>query len=315
MRSLPAFLFLFLSFFCVPLFSADWTNSFLTEKMSIRDYRVVCYRSSGKRERLITREIVTDKGKRYYYFIDTGTLRYGLTDALDRTNSAQGLEQTTLGKVFLLQQKRARPYGSSYESFSKESNKNIVLTTDLCPTPNDFDRQFYSNLQSISTNYAVKIPVVVFISGGWVKNHSNQLTYIKKSGLDVIAGNHTYHHDILTNRESLKRFTGELTNTEVILLENGVLPSYLFRYPGLVYHKEYMKELGTLSLVSVNANVWMGTKAKNWGILLVHSNGCASSEVRIFSKFLKNNLKDILKKKLDFRDIYSYFNESCSKAN
>lgn len=296
-----------LLFFSFPLFAKDWTNTVLTEKLDIRSYRVVRYLSSGKSGRLITREIETSDGKKLYYFIDTGTLRYGLTDNPEKTGPATNLANTELGNVFQRQLAKLRPYGTFNESFKPESNKNIVLTTDLCPTPNDFDRQFYSDLQSLAADHKTSIPLVVFISGDWARNHPEQLGKIKSSGLNLIAGNHTFRHHILTNAQNIAVFTAELTNTEATLLANGVLPSYFFRFPGLIYHPAYMRTLDKLSIVAVSANVWMGTKAKNWGILLVHSNGCASSEVRIFAKFLKNNRNDILRKKLDFRDIYSYF--------
>jgi peptidoglycan/xylan/chitin deacetylase (PgdA/CDA1 family) len=301
------------------LHAADKDPSILSEKIRVKSYRVVRYTvtsADGRQQRLVTREIGTDQGD-LFYFIDTATLRFGLADKLEGKKTEGGpAPDSFLGKVIAAQRSSGRPYGTAGEFHSGTSNKNIVLTTDLCPTGNDYDSQFYSNLVSLRKDRLMSVPLVIFFSGRWVKNHSSQLASIKGAGLDFIAGNHTYSHKILDGRNTdAGNFTAELTNTETVLLENGILPSFFFRYPGLVYNKTAMDVLDKLSMTAVNANVWMGTKARNWGILLVHSNGCASSEVRVFATYTARNLKRLKTGELRFHSMDDYLRETLSLTN
>lgn len=299
------------------LFATDWTNTVLTEKISVKSYKVVSYTlasADGKQRRLVTREMDTDRGKRFY-FIDLDTLQCGLTDRADgKKTGGKPDSRSFYGRIMEKQERDSRPYGSAGEFHAGPSNRYIVLTSDLCPTPKNFDSQFYSNLVSMKNDRRLPLPLVIFISGGWVMRHPAQLEAVKKSGIDFIAGNHTYDHQIL-NRKNTNNdaFTAELTNTETVMLEHGILPSQFFRYPGLVYNQERMKILDRFSMIAVNANVWMGTKLRNWGILLVHSNGCASSEVRVFASFLAKNLKRIRQGDMRFYSIYDYFREILSE--
>ncbi len=99
------------------------------------------------------------------------------------------------------------------------------------------------------------------------------------------------------------------------MLENGILPSYFFRFPGLKEKDEHINTLSRLNMIAIDANQWMGKSVKNWGILIVHSNGVVNSEVRAFSRFLQKKEQNFKIKRFAFRDIYSYFRHYFDDAN
>jgi peptidoglycan/xylan/chitin deacetylase (PgdA/CDA1 family) len=295
--ALIAFLFLFIYsvFFALPL-----TNTFFPEGLEITSYKIL---NDYYGRLLITREIKTKENGDWYYYIDVDTLHSGLIETSRIKNKTNIRPKSPLSEILAFQKERLTPYGNFSEKHSAASPKNIVLTSDLCPTSKEYDRLFYESIAEHQTN----ISLLVFFSGRWIARHPQYLKEIKEKGLALVAGNHTDHHIILTNRITKEDFISEITNTEKIMLENGILPSCFFRFPALVYKKEYMEALDQLNLIAVNANAWMGTKAKNWSVLLVHSNGCASSEVRVFKKFLDRAFEEKNQPDFVFQDIFAYF--------
>lgn len=282
------------------LSAEEWNRTILPFPVNPAHYKIVHYYSQEQPFLLIIREITLSNGSNFFLAINTTTLSSVLLKGpvLKSSNSiySNALFLTLLHK----ETNSCKAFGTLPDSQPADSKLNVILTTDLCPTKNKYDALFYQCLQELNTNKALNSPFIIFFTGRWLATHYSDLDAIKKSGLSFIAGNHTYHHTIITNTYSPALLTAEITNTEVVMLANSLLPSCFFRFPGLKYRPAHVKELSKIGLIAIDANAWMGTKVPDWSFLLVHSNGTVSSEVRMFARWLK-------KKNIVFQDIPAYF--------
>ncbi|MGC8764929.1 MAG: polysaccharide deacetylase family protein [Brevinematia bacterium] len=186
-------------------------------------------------------------------------------------------------------------FGETNKSFiSNSERKKILLTTDLCPSTNRLDYEFYNLLDN-------KLPFIIFFSGEWITNHRMELSWIMRKNLNFLAGNHTYHHHIIKDNFSEEKLTTEITNTEVEMLKSGLIPSCFFRFPGLKYKTEHIKTLTKLNLIPLSVNFWAGQKyIPENSILLTHSNGNLKVEVKLFKKFLISSNQKIKNGEIEF---------------
>ncbi len=184
----------------------------------------------------------------------------------------------------LLQKYSKPPYKLQNYGLTHLSNKNIYITTDLCPSSKSgYEKQFY---QDLSTHYKTPVPVTIFISGRWIKHHQKsflsliQLHESKK--LDITWANHTHDHYYDAHAPLEKNFL-LLPNTEVkkeifrlekLLLSYGITPSVLFRFPGLVSDKKSILLINELGLIPIGSNAWLAKneKVKEGSIVLLHGN-------------------------------------------
>jgi peptidoglycan/xylan/chitin deacetylase (PgdA/CDA1 family) len=282
------------------------TATILGAPLKIKDYRAVNMTLKDNDSLIITREITTDGGDTYYYYIDTESLRYGIRNDLKRDMLAERPSGGLFHRIIAAMVKSGKPFGNSSEYHAKESAKYILLTSDLCPCVGKYSSNFYRELERIGRERGIRIPLIVFFSGNWVLKKMTFLEEIKKYDISFIAGNHTIRHVRKKNMRT-DLLESEILGAEKIMLEAGLLPSYFFRFPGLVHGKQDIETIARLNIIALDANVWMGMRTRNWGFLLVHSNGVVPSEVRKFISFLNSSIKDIVEKKLVFADIFSYF--------
>jgi hypothetical protein len=161
----------------------------------------------------------------------------------------------------------------------------VFLTVDLCPSKRPFEYQLFETAEKLGQGSPV--PVAVCISGVWLVNHPEELSYLKKQ---VAAGklaitwvNHSYHHTYDPKAELARNFVltpgtnfmEEVLGLERELLAHDLIPSPFFRYPGLVSDARTMQQLGLLSLIPIGADAWLakGEKPRKGSFILVHGNG------------------------------------------
>ncbi len=300
-------------------FTFNYNNSIISPIKPVRSYKTVQYCLKNNPSIIITREFLGPENKTNYYYINTGTLQYGLTDEWKEqdmtawTNAASS--NAMFFKLMKIQLDRKLPFGNSAEKFPAGSYTNLVLTSDLCPANPRYARLFYDSISNFNSQAGTNIPLILFFSGKWIEKHSLDLEKIKSYPFSFTAGNHSYRHIILTNSHTSGLLTAEVTNNERVMLENGLLPSYIFRFPGFKHSREDIRALSSINILALDANVWMGNKIRNWKILLVHSNGNAAPEVQAFSRFLTNNADLFKEKKIVFRDVFDYFQYVASMTN
>jgi hypothetical protein len=156
------------------------------------------------------------------------------------------------------------------------------LTIDLCAKPLNKNRQFERELFEALVSSGKNPTIGIAISGVWIKvekqNFIQLIKWRRENKLDIIWINHSANHQI-NDGEFLTQngvdFTREVLEAESILLSASEVPSIFFRFPGLISNHQLLDALSELSLISLDANAWIGKgeKLKSGSIILVHGNG------------------------------------------
>lgn len=193
----------------------------------------------------------------------------------------------------------------------KHATKNVleqILTIDLCPTSKQFESVFFKKLVAIAKLKHKPMPITIAISGRWIKTHSQEFAWLrkqaKKRNLQITWANHTFGHVFYKDLDYSKNFLlspgvnikQEVLLTEQFLLEEGVIPSIFFRFPGLVSSKKLIHKLKELSLIPIGADAWLAKDQKitPGGIILVHGNSNEHEGIMLLmSKLDKLKLIDI----------------------
>jgi hypothetical protein len=89
----------------------------------------------------------------------------------------------------------------------------------------------------------------------------------------------------------------EVIKTEIALLEKEIVPSFFFRFPGLVSDHEIYNKILNLKLIPVGSDVWLVKRQwpNNGSIVLIHANG--NEPVGVRDDLLKNKRTDVLSKR------------------
>jgi len=163
--------------------------------------------------------------------------------------------------------------------------EGIFLTVDLCPSRRAFERELFETTAHLPQGKGV--PVAVMITGAWLEHHPEEVAYLKEAArsgrIAVTWVNHSYHH-VYAPRVPLASnflltpgtdFDAEVLDTERLLLENGIVPSPFFRFPGLVSDERVVRRLRELSLIPIGSDAWLakGEAPSGGSIVLVHGNG------------------------------------------
>lgn len=91
------------------------------------------------------------------------------------------------------------------------------------------------------------------------------LDLIKKNEISVVWINHSFNHHYkkelpLTRNFLLTKGTNinkEILNTEIKMIENGIIPSVFFRFPGLISDEDMYKHVMSYGLIPIGANAWL----------------------------------------------------------
>jgi len=163
----------------------------------------------------------------------------------------------------------------------------MFLTVDMCPSKKPFERGLFTKLVELSRSTRKPTPLALAMTGSWLKNHRDDLAWIvrqiKEGGLEVTWVNHSYTHPYEPGTPLERNFLlspgidfeREVLATEQIMLENGLVPSPFFRFPGLVADGRLLEKLGRLTLIPVGSDAWLakGEQPTNGSFILVHGNG------------------------------------------
>ena len=84
------------------------------------------------------------------------------------------------------------------------------------------------------------------------------------------------------------------------LIENGLLPSPFFRFPGLVSDRKLIEQLRALSLIPIGADAWLakGETPHPGSIILVHANGNEPEGIRLLLSFYEKQREPFRTKRL-----------------
>ncbi len=208
----------------------------------------------------------------------------------------------------LIQQASSSPFPLENDGLTNDSDtKSVYLTVDLCPSHKDFDSDLKNFLVTTSEKINKPLPVAFSISGGWIKEHSEELIELKQlqaqGKINITWVNHTRHHYydktapnehnflLLNNVDPLI----EILDQEKLMIEQGLTPSVFMRFPGLISNEETINLVKSLGLIPIGAKSWIAKtrKFKSGDIVLIHGNGNEPMGVTYFLNFVSQAVKNI----------------------
>ncbi len=186
----------------------------------------------------------------------------------------------------------------------------INLTIDLCPSHRVLDRRIFTDVFQEFSKVEPHPPVAISVSGLWMKNHEADLNWLKQQELDghifIIWINHTYNHRVDPKKPLKENFllepgtniNYEVLETEQAMLQNGLLPSVFFRFPGLVSDAKLLYKITGFGLIPIGSDAWLakGERAMPGSIVLIHGNGNEPIGVQDFINLLKSEQKKVTQK-------------------
>ena len=133
------------------------------------------------------------------------------------------------------------------------------------------------------------VPLGIAMTGLWTKAHPaevDQLLAWQSAGkLAITWINHSSTHPLFCQNDACSRgqfltapsinFDEEVFGLERTLLARGIVPSVVFRFPGLIHDRNRLHQLSRLSLIAIDADAWIGKGQgiKPRAVVLVHGNG------------------------------------------
>lgn len=215
-------------------------------------------------------------------------------EELQQTPYIRALTRYTSSPYFL------QNYGITHAE--NPTTQGVFLTADMCTSVLTFETDFFNTLVKIANRTHKPTPIALSVSGLWIIHHPKEFQWLiqqeKNNKLQITWVNHSfshiYYHDApLRHNFLLAEHTNvpqEILATEKILLENGQLPSVLFRFPGLVSDKKLILQLRKFGLIPIGSDAWLAKQeiAKHGSIILVHGNSNEPQGIELVMPLLKN---------------------------
>lgn len=188
--------------------------------------------------------------------------------------------------------------------------KGITLTIDLCPSHKPLDRIIFTSLITEFQRTEKPVPLAISVSGRWMLTHGGDLKWLKdlvSSGDVVITWvNHSYNHRVSASAPLKTNFllepgtdlNFEILGTEMAMIQQGLLPSAFFRFPGLVSDRQVVSQLLSYGIIPLGSDAWLakGQVANAGSIVLIHGNGNEPVGVKDFIQLLRNKQADVKNK-------------------
>lgn len=183
-----------------------------------------------------------------------------------------------------------------------ERKSGWFLTVDMCQSSRAFEKEMYQRVAEMGRPER-PIPVAICMTGRWLKERPEEFAWLKtfasSDRVTVTWVNHSVTHPYQRNTPYKAnfllskgvRFVSEVLDNEIIMLENGLLPSVFFRFPGLVSSSELVGKLRELGLITLGADAWLniGQQPTAGSILLIHGNGNEPGGIQKFYDLIENS--------------------------
>lgn len=192
--------------------------------------------------------------------------------------------------------------------FISSSHNGLDLTIDLCPSKRPLDRTFFNRLIEKFSKDERPIPLAVAVTGIWMERHELDLKWLlnleKNNILSITWINHSYNHKTEKNLPLKRNFLlekGTDTNFEILqtekkMIEEGIIPSVFFRFPGLISDAVLFNQIIAYGLVPVGTDAWLGKNQwpKDGSIVLVHANGNEPIGIKRFLNLMDKKSDGVL---------------------
>jgi hypothetical protein len=186
----------------------------------------------------------------------------------------------------------------------------ISLTADLCPSHRPLDRDIFTDIITEFKKVEQPVPVALSITGVWMRQHPQDLEWLKKLQADheiyITWINHSFNHRVSLTEPLKENFllepgtdiNYEVLETEKAMLFNGLLPSVFFRFPGLVSDQQLVNRITDFGLIPIGTDAWLakGQQPHAGSIVLIHGNGNEPIGVKDFVALLHSKTQAIANK-------------------
>ena len=276
----------------------------------ITNYEPVNFQFETKKTIFIITRRFEENGVKTYLIVNTKTFKTEkrLTSEIKNLKPLDNyFHQTRFGRALSRFTKMPVPLQNCGLTKAETMIPNaLYLTVDMCPsTKNAFEEDFFLNAMEQPYVNAEGFPVAICLTGRWLKAHPIQfaqlLDWQKEKKLDITWVNHSLTHFYdpllpLNQKFVLKEgtdFYQEVLEMEKLFLENKVLPSVFFRFPGLVADNNVVDALNKLKLIPLGSNTWLakGEIPVTGSIILVHGNLNEPKGIKLAMAFF-DNLKE-----------------------
>ena len=307
-----------------------WYSFLLANGESPRNYQryFAYFKTPGDETQIILRKF--QQGSIWYF------LTVGVNDLKTAIISTSGLKPVEEAWPNLRQKFAGSPYFKAVSDAELNAKtyqdagithflpmeRGINLTIDLCPSKKPLDRILFKKILLEFGEIEKPVALAVAVSGLWMRDHPDDLkwilTLIKNREMTVDWINHSFSHPYsrnlpLTMNFLLKKGTNvdeEILKNEIYMIENGLIPSVFFRFPGLVSDNDIVKQVITYGLIPIGSDAWLakGQKPGPGSIVLIHGNGNEPLGIKKFFELLRKEKADIKKKNwllYDLRDSIS----------
>lgn len=283
----------------------------------IKNYKV--YYASAKRntEDWLTLRKFECNGKTYLLMVEPHRLETKVDEITTYTLNPMTL--TKARKYF-----QTTPYVKAIDKAEKNSQNiqdagiqtgmpketGITLTADLCPSHRPLDKRIFTDIFSEFQKVEHPVPIALSVTGIWMKQHQSDLEWLKqmqlKGQIYITWINHSYNHRVSSTKPLKQNFLleagtdiyYEVTETEKAMLNNGLLPSAFFRFPGLVSDAQLVTTITNFGLIPIGTDAWLakGQQPQAGSIVLIHGNGNEPVGVDDFIKLIKSKQRMITNK-------------------
>lgn len=299
-----------------------------TAPNGISGYRVrfgILKPAAGGREMIILRQFGRD-GSSFFLGVDPDSLATEIVPAeageLDE-EALNTIRETMASTPYIRALNEAEAHSQALQdagiSHLLPAERGVSLTIDLCPSRKPLDRALFRDIAAALAGIEKPAPLAISVSGVWMEDHPDDLRWllglIQAGDISVDWINHTYHHRYDPKRPLRDNFLlekgtdleAEILLTEKKMIENRLVPSAFFRFPGLVSDTTLFKRVTAFGLIPVGSDAWLakGQAARPGSIVLIHGNGNEPLGVKEFLDLLAREKTDIKKSNwllFDLRD-------------
>jgi hypothetical protein len=254
-------------------------------------------------------------GRRVYLAVDTRTLKTSVISSSSLWTIEMSIEEIIKNlpdSVYAKALKKATANSTRIHNAGiahvRTPENGAVLSIDLCPSKRDMDFSIFESVSQAFTGSSKPVPMAIALSGRWMEKHGDELAWMKKfireNKISVTWINHSYTHRYRKTEPLRKNFMlfadtdvrHEILANEQLMLENGIIPSVLFRFPGLVSNKKLFDEIVEYGLITLGSDAWLAKKQRpvKGSIILVHANGKDPSGGRKLKELLEEKEIEIL---------------------
>jgi len=238
---------------------------------------------------LIVRSLLLDDVASYL-LVDNATFELDLVEAalLDgASRHAAGAESASWRYPAALDRTRNAVLCQLQPAADGAVSLRFALTIDMCQSRRQWEQGLFDWLVQLSDELGAPVKVGIAMTGLWANRHPDDFAQLvewhDEGKLDISWINHSFSHQLSKDAQGHYHFMTDpsvdfvagVMDLETMLLGQGVLPSALFRFPGLTHDARTLGLLNDLDLFPLDANGWLakGEPLADRSVVLLHGNG------------------------------------------